>query len=345
MSTKHETLESTISKLETERYLHDYPEPTLRQIQDLTSLINSEFSLEISLDPKQIVELLPQRLTPIFREIMHPVTPPDSAAAISELHYNLAQIVRAIGIYHERDSNLQPILNYYLNHEEPSTPYYRLDMIRYGIASEFYSQNFREKEAEMLVARETIISWNKTLKEKNKEVLEIEDRLTKAKNTHNFLGLSHAFSNLLARKKGEYLFYITMLGLLGVAALAIPLTNLEKPSQTIINTLLEKQFTDANIAKAVLIALVEVLILYYFKIMLQSWNQVKAQILQLELRVSLCAFAENYAEFSKKNVTGETLGKFETLIFSEITNEATPNINLFDATEALSKIASSFKKT
>lgn len=323
----------------------DLPSFTQRQISDLFNLMSSEFALELSMNPQQIYDSLPPRLANIFKIEMTKADPIEGEIEIGNLHYHLAQILRAKGIGDERENNDSPILNYYLKHEEATTPLYQIDMIRYGVASEFYSKIFKEKETEMLVARDTIISWERTLEEKTQAVVEIESRLTTAKNTQNFLGLSRAFAKLLSRKRVEYYFYVAMLSLLGCAALAIPTANLGEPTQSIVNELLQKQFSDIIIAKAFLVAIVEILILYYFKIMLQSWNQVKAQILQLELRESLCAFAENYAEFAKKNVTGETLGKFESLIFSEITNEATPNINLFDATDALSKIASSFKKT
>lgn len=88
----------------------------------------------------------------------------------------------------------------------------------------------------------------------------------------------------------------------------------------------------------------EFVLIYFFRITLHHYRAVQIQIMQLELRLSLCQFIQNYAEYAKEIKTNdkEVLEKFESLIFSNIV----PNdekIGLFDGIEQISSLIKEFK--
>ena len=80
------------------------------------------------------------------------------------------------------------------------------------------------------------------------------------------------------------------------------------------------------------------ILIYYFRILLHNLNEVKAQLLQIELRKTLCQFIQSYTDYSHKikEKDSESLSKFENLIFSGLvsSNEKLPST--FDGLEQLS---------
>ena len=65
---------------------------------------------------------------------------------------------------------------------------------------------------------------------------------------------------------------------------------------------------------------IELISLYLFRVILTHYNSIKTQIMQLELRQTLCQFIQSYVEYAKeiKEKDGDSLEKFENLIFSSI---------------------------
>jgi predicted signal transduction protein with EAL and GGDEF domain len=72
---------------------------------------------------------------------------------------------------------------------------------------------------------------------------------------------------------------------------------------------------------------------------------VKAQLLQLDLRQSLCAFIESYVDFAqeKKSKGVEALSRFEMLIFAGISPDVNNIPNTFDGVEQLAKLIKELK--
>lgn len=86
--------------------------------------------------------------------------------------------------------------------------------------------------------------------------------------------------------------------------------------------------------------------IYYFRISLANVNSIKAQMIQISLRMSLCQFIENYTKFSSKvNADNkDLLTKFEDVIFSNIMPNAEKIPSTFDGVEQLAKLLTSLKK-
>lgn len=78
----------------------------------------------------------------------------------------------------------------------------------------------------------------------------------------------------------------------------------------------------------------EILLLYFFRFTLLHFNASKAQLLQLEVRMAICAFIEDYAKFTKEN-GGQDLSKFESMIFSAIAPDNEKMPSTFDGVDQL----------
>ncbi|MBT0654778.1 hypothetical protein [Geomobilimonas luticola] len=90
------------------------------------------------------------------------------------------------------------------------------------------------------------------------------------------------------------------------------------------------------------ITVAEIILLFYFRIILSHYNSAGAQLLQLKMRLSICQFIENYIKFKKDSNVGE-LDKFETLIFSNLMPNADQIPPTFEGLEHLSKLLGEFK--
>ncbi len=90
---------------------------------------------------------------------------------------------------------------------------------------------------------------------------------------------------------------------------------------------------------------IEVILIYFFRIVLHHYKSVKTQIMQIELRQTLCQFIQSYADYSKKIKKDDpsALEKFENLIFSGILSESDKLPSTFDGIEQLGTIFKSVK--
>ena len=105
-------------------------------------------------------------------------------------------------------------------------------------------------------------------------------------------------------------------------------------------------FTSFSILFAMLS--LELILIYFFRIILSNYKSVKAQIIQIELRQTLCGFIQGYADFRKDlketaKENGNPLEKFENLIFSGIITESDKLPSTFDGMEQLGGLIKAVK--
>lgn len=76
------------------------------------------------------------------------------------------------------------------------------------------------------------------------------------------------------------------------------------------------------------------------------YRTVQTQIMQLDLRLSLCQFIQSYAEYAKEIKTNDkdALDKFENLIFSSILSSDEKIPSTFDGLEQLNSLIKQFKQ-
>jgi hypothetical protein len=88
------------------------------------------------------------------------------------------------------------------------------------------------------------------------------------------------------------------------------------------------------------VAVLEVLLIWFFRIVLVHFNSAQVQMMQLELRMAACGFIDEYVKFL--NTSGKPdLSKFESLIFGGIVADHDKVPSTFDGLEQLVK---SFKE-
>lgn len=90
------------------------------------------------------------------------------------------------------------------------------------------------------------------------------------------------------------------------------------------------------------LAVAELFLLFYFRILLTNYNSTNAQLLQLKMRESVCQFIEEYIKF-KKTCNADELEKFESLIFSNLMPSAEQIPPTFEGLDHLGKILGEFK--
>lgn len=170
----------------------------------------------------------------------------------------------------------------------------------------------------------------KDLDEREKKVNTLAEKLEKYETAFNFVGLSQGFENILSKKQKSK--KITFWGLLGAASLALlPL---------IFSFWKFIQGEELSWQKMLPVIGLEFVLIYFFRVVLSHYNSIQTQIMQLELRQSLCEFIQDYAEYAKemKANDGVSLEKFENLIFSSILSNPDKVPGTFDGVEGLTAL-------
>lgn len=187
-----------------------------------------------------------------------------------------------------------------------------------------------------------INKWNAEIAEKELKVNHLKEALSKYENAFNFVGLHEGFKTLSDEKNGEKKNALGWLIALAIAAL-LPLifevfylsSNKSNYTSLIDYMSLIPMFS------------ITVILIYYFKIALQNYNSVKAQLAQIELRKTLCRFIQNYGDYSvgMKKQDPDSLAKFENIIFSSIVTNEDNVPATFDGLEQIAKIIGNLKSS
>lgn len=184
-----------------------------------------------------------------------------------------------------------------------------------------------------------ISSWRKTLETLEAQVSMHEANLKKHSEHYNFVGLSKAFSEMLAKKTKESrmaLLSTIVIGLLSLSPLMLPLFT---AGRSAISTIFTGPIDASAIAQMLSMLTLEIVLIYFFRVALHNWQSLRAQALQLELRKSLCAFIEGYTKFTRENErSAQSLAKFESLIFSGLIAEPGQLPSTFDGLDAMARL-------
>ncbi|NMY78501.1 hypothetical protein HBO01_07400 [Pseudomonas rhodesiae] len=166
----------------------------------------------------------------------------------------------------------------------------------------------------------------------------LQDKLKGYENAYNFVGLYQGFSKLREDKAKERDLTFKFLMVLGFSLLLVPLLKLFGVVAHEVDLIRE------SLSIAALFAL-ELMIIYFFRIALQNFRSIKAQLLQIDLRMTLCQFINSYVEFASdaRKSDKELLAKFEQVIFSGIVSDESVIPSTFDGLEQVAKIVDGFK--
>lgn len=178
--------------------------------------------------------------------------------------------------------------------------------------------------------------FNEEILKREEKVNNLRDDLKKLETGFNFVGLSQGFESLLNKKNRAKWWTFAGLVTLLLAAL-VPL-----------NFSFYKfiQGDDLSWQKMLPVIGLEFVLIYFFRVVLTHYHSIQTQIMQLELRQSLCQFIQSYAEYAKeiKASDKDALEKFENLIFSSILSNPDKVPGTFDGIDSLTTLLKEFKK-
>jgi len=203
---------------------------------------------------------------------------------------------------------------------------------------------FKKFEQSVEKATKLYGDWDKEFSTKEARITELKKKLDEYQTGFNFVGLHQGFSNLANKKIREsrtlshLLFVIGFLILLPICSELV----------FVLLKIFSGEVMDLNhlIFLIPLISL-EIILIYFFRVVLLNYRSVKAQILQIELRQTLCEFIQSYADYSSaiKKKDAEVLNKFENLIFSGVLSDPEKLPSTFDGLEQIATIIKNIKST
>ena len=205
---------------------------------------------------------------------------------------------------------------------------------------EIKSYNEKYESAEKLKS-----DWNNEISKKQTEVVALKNKLEEYKTAFNFVGLFKGFNDLSSTKNTELnwaLGFLITLAVLAIAPVGAELYLLIFKTESI------KQHDPDLLKYAIFPTLtLQIVLVYFFRVALFNYKSVKAQLLQLELRKTLCQFIQSYSTYAKEMKTADnsSLEKFENLIFSGIIANEENLPSTFDGLEQLGKIIQSLKSS
>lgn len=181
------------------------------------------------------------------------------------------------------------------------------------------------------------------LDSREKRVQVLVKKLEDLRTGYNFVGLHDGFKNLFNRKKIEWgatLAAVVVFGILLVLPLSYELNQvrivLAEKGEAGLKPLL--YFVPPILA-------LELIILYYFRLSMTRLRSVDVQLMQLQLRMTLCQFIQSYADYAEtiSKQSPNTLEKFENLIFSGLQTSEEKLPNTFDGIDQLGSLIDRFR--
>ena len=190
-----------------------------------------------------------------------------------------------------------------------------------------------------------ISDFQTKLEQKEQTVENLQATLDKQETAFNFVGLYKGFNELAKRKQKEATNTFCFLIVLAFSLIALPLSAMISIYNP--NDISQSPAISTHLLNLLPLISLEIILLYFFRVVLHSYKSIKAQVLQIELRQTLCQFIQNYADYSKEIKKGDpaVLEKFENLIFSGIISDAENLPSTFDGMDQITKLLSSLKRT
>ncbi|MFJ5427693.1 hypothetical protein ACIPUP_00800 [Pectobacterium actinidiae] len=174
------------------------------------------------------------------------------------------------------------------------------------------------------------------------EIEAYEKRVSDIRSEYNFVGLSSGFNKIKEKKESELNnSEIQHKNLFGCVFIA--------PIITIALHFMNSSFFPKDFS-ALFVALpfvtIELVLVYFFRLSYLESKAIRTQLIQIELRLSLCAFIDGYVDYRKKNnlEVANVLNSFDSLIFSPIQINDSNIPSMFDGTDALADLAGKIMK-
>ena len=176
------------------------------------------------------------------------------------------------------------------------------------------------------------------IKEREAKVLELSKTLERYKTAFNFVGLYDGFKHLRDQKRSEAnagRAWLAILGLVMLIPFFLKFSAVFSPNSGLA----------LDTAAYVSFVGFELVLEYFFRVGLNGYRSVRAQLMQIDLRMALCQFIQEYANYAKdiQKTSPGTLDKFDQLIFSGIVNDEGAIPSTFDGVEQLANLIGKIK--
>lgn len=203
---------------------------------------------------------------------------------------------------------------------------------------------FRRFSQTVAEASKLRADWDSELEERRLHVEAIQQGLKDATSSYNFVGLVDGFRQLAAAKLTERRVAFWSLMVLAIVMITPPTVQI---SYVISHLEAIESRKGLLLYTLPTILAIEVILIYFFRVVLAQFRSVKAQALQLDVRIALCQFVESYAEYSKKIRKDDpsALAKFEAIVFSSLVSESEGIPSTFDGAEQLANLIKSIRGT
>ncbi|MES2685887.1 MAG: hypothetical protein V4706_03635 [Pseudomonadota bacterium] len=203
-------------------------------------------------------------------------------------------------------------------------------------------RNVRHMEKYTGEIENKIKRWDEGLADYERKANILKESLSSYATGFNFVGLYEGFDQLSTVKVKELAAHRKWLLLFGLLAV-LPITAEFLIVSWNLDRIVEMRW--ALLIGAIPILPLTVLFVYFFRIVLRSFEGTKSQLLQLELRKTLCRFIQKYAEYSKtlKESNIDSLNKFESIIFSGLVSSEEKLPATFDGLEQLTNMVKAFQ--
>ncbi|WP_448677268.1 hypothetical protein [Delftia acidovorans] len=184
--------------------------------------------------------------------------------------------------------------------------------------------------------------WDEDMKKRQEKLDALKDSIKDLTAQYNFVGLVDGFRSMEKKKERERRFSLNWLVVLSFLMIALPIIQVSYIFANIENFDKKK---DLLIYIAPAILAMEIILLYFFRVLLGHFRSIKAQMLQLDLRISLCQFIQSYVEYAKDGRAKATssLDKFESIIFSGIASDEAKIPSTFDGVEQMAGLIKSLR--
>lgn len=169
------------------------------------------------------------------------------------------------------------------------------------------------------------------------EVKVLSDKVLGVKMEGNFKLLSKAFSTIKESKSQEKIFAQCRMWFFILMITILPGYSIFHYKEDVVITLNSLAFY------APLISL-EIVFFYFMRLFYLEVKSIKAQLLQIDLRLNLCEFIFDYVEKRKESGSNEIWKSFEALIFSPIQSNEEKIPAVLDGVDVMAEITSKVLK-
>ncbi|PPX83829.1 hypothetical protein C3D70_13105 [Cronobacter sakazakii] len=247
---------------------------------------------------------------------------------------NLVSQIKNFGIY--KYSEFEGFVQIQIDFALKEMP---MEMTKYFLKSDDV-KSYRDFVHCLAEGKNFTSQWEQYLKKQHEAIDDIHKTLQGYESAFNFVGLYDGFNQLGKQKRAEIRWSRCLLLLLAIIIPApilyqyfhMPLTDVTQGA------------IDKLIIFIPFISLTFILI-YFFRVALSGYNSLRAQIVQIELRKSLCQFIQSYSKFSLeiREANVDALKKFEEVVFSNIMPSDDKIPSTFDGLEQIASLINSVK--